>query len=65
MPDTRLLDLYDELDGAVDALAGIRDLVVAASAPGKQFGVVRPAELGALLDMVERRLRLGIERLLA
>ena len=63
MPEPRLLDLYDELDGAVDALAGIRDLLVDAS--GKQFGVVRPAELSELLDMVERRLRRGVERLLA
>lgn len=63
MPDTRLLDLYDELDGAVTALAAIRDLVVDAS--GKQFAVTRPAELSELLDMVEQRLRRGVERLLA
>lgn len=63
MPEPRLLDLYDELDGAVDALAGIRDLVVDASAPGKQFSIVRPAELGELLDMVERRLRRAVDQL--
>ena len=53
MPDTPCKpDPRDDLDAAVQALTGLRDLL----ADVRQFDCTRPLELAELLDLVRERL---------
>jgi hypothetical protein len=56
-------DPRDELAYAVNALAGIRDLVGDIGSERTQFHMVGPRELAELLRMVSDRLEPAVEKL--
>lgn len=59
----RAPDPRDEIEWGLRALRALRDLVQEAGRADDRFDLVRPFELGELLDMVTRRLDPAAERL--
>jgi hypothetical protein len=56
MCKTRILDVQNELDAAVCAFDGLRDLFREAEGPGKQgYDALRPEGIAQLMDLVGER----------